>query len=208
MSNPCTMAQPIRNSFRNRKEEYQTHLLWRSGPFLGRKSATVSTVNIPATYPLLKLNFPPKPPILKSSLPRKKVSSAEPPMTATKQVLLQPFGREKPANIANSLSILKTKSKGKEYSGKKELQWVSATSQQSSNLASRTTISGNTVGNSSTTWLALQIPIHQITQLPKYICISTETQIYIIGFVLTASDSGKSPSQEKNFSWNFLFSWN
>jgi hypothetical protein len=35
---------------------------------------------------------------------------------------LQPFGKENPANIATNLSILNTKSNGKEYSGKKELQ--------------------------------------------------------------------------------------
>lgn len=143
-----------------------TYLLFRSGPFLGRKSATVSTVNIPVTYPLFRLNFPSNPPILRSSLPMKKVSSSELPVTATKQVLWQPLGTENPITIANNLSILRTKSKGKEYSGKKELQWVSATSQQSSNLASRTTISGDRVGNNSTIWLALHIPITMNKMIP------------------------------------------
>jgi len=113
---------------------------------------------MPATYPLLRLNFPSKPAILKSSLPNKKVWSSELPITATRQVLLQPFGKENPANIATNLSILNTKSNGNEYSGKKELQWVSATSQQSSILASLTVISGDTVGNKSTNWLALHNP--------------------------------------------------
>jgi len=155
---------------------WRTHLFWRNGPFLGRKSATVSTVNIPATYPMLRLNFPSKPPTLKSSLPNKKVSVSELPITATKQLLLQPFGKVNPANMATNLSILRTKSSGKEYSGKKELQWVSATSQQSSNLASRTIISGDTVGNKSATWLALHIP----TEYNKYQgSISSKTTIYM-----------------------------
>lgn len=148
----------------NRNSDSGTHLLCLSGPLRGRKSATVSIVNMPATYPLLRLTLPSRPPILKSSLPRKKVSLSERPITATKQVLLQPTGTVNPANIATSLSILRTKSNGNWYSGKKELQWVSATSQQSSNLASRTMISGDIVGNRSTTWLARQSPIHHNTR--------------------------------------------
>uniref|UniRef100_A0A7C8YM37 Uncharacterized protein n=1 Tax=Opuntia streptacantha TaxID=393608 RepID=A0A7C8YM37_OPUST len=97
-------------------------LLWRSGPFLGRKSATVSIVSIPATKPLFRLNLLSKPPILRSSLLKQNASSSELPMTATKQVLLQPVGTESPKIIPTSLSILKIKSNGKEYSGKKDLQ--------------------------------------------------------------------------------------
>jgi hypothetical protein len=42
-----------------------------------RKSATVFTVNMPATCLLLRLNFPSKPAILNSSLTNKKVWSSE-----------------------------------------------------------------------------------------------------------------------------------
>lgn len=100
------------------------------------------------------------------------VSSTELPITATKQVLWHPGGIENPITIAINLSTLRTTSSGNEYPGKKELQWVSATSQQSSNRASRTTISGETAGKRSTIWLALHAPtykhnkyIHQITKL-------------------------------------------
>nr|GLL34977.1 unknown [Ipomoea trifida] len=51
-----------------------------------------------------------------------KEPSSELPVTATRQVLSQPLGMENPNSIPISLSILNTKSRGKEYSGKKELQ--------------------------------------------------------------------------------------
>lgn len=107
------------------KRSVVAHLLCRRGLFLGRKSAKLSNVNIPATYPfLLILKFPSK------SLLNKTDSSCEMPLpmtTATKQTLLQPLGLNSPDNIAaniatNNLSILSTKSKGNEYSGKKVLQ--------------------------------------------------------------------------------------
>lgn len=126
------------------------YLLCRSRPFLGRKSATVSTVRIPATDPLLMLNFPSKVPNFRPSHPMYRSSLTGLPVTATRQVLIQPGGTENPESNPTNRSILRTRSKGNEYSGKKQLQWVSATSQQSSSRASRTVTSGHTDGNKST----------------------------------------------------------
>lgn len=87
-------------------------LLCRSRPFLGRKSATVSTVRIPATDPLLMLNFPSKPPSLKSSHPIYNLSLNGLSVTATRHVLMQPGGTENPESNPTNRSILKTRSTG------------------------------------------------------------------------------------------------
>ena len=92
---------------------YGFYLLCRNGPFLGRKSATVSIVRIPATDPLLKLNFPSNPPTLMSTLPTHRGSFPEAPVTATRHALVQPGGTENPESSATNLSILRTKSAGK-----------------------------------------------------------------------------------------------
>lgn len=85
------------------------HLLCIRGPFRGRKSASVSTVRIPATLPLLRLNLPSNPPILKPSFPNRNTSLAEQPVTATKHTLWWPLGTEKPENIPINLLTLRRK---------------------------------------------------------------------------------------------------